>query len=160
MSPENPPKNPPAPTKNVEQPSNKNSAECAFYDFRKICSKKINSKIDNIQFLTQTNSTSIDERDRCCSRIWDNHYGTRCNYKKIVNEDYCRHHLNMIQKNGRLVFNRYDEDKPMYNEKNNRIPWFTKPKIDMLNDIIQYQSRQLNKLIFQNLKQRQIAPKF
>ena len=93
--------------------------------FRKICSKKINSKIDNIQFLTQTNSTSIDERDRCCSRIWDNHYGTRCNYKKIVNEDYCRHHLNMIQKNGRLVFNRYDEDKPMYNEKNNRIPWFT-----------------------------------
>ena len=126
--------------------------------YKKICLLKIKEKTNHISFF-EKNKINIPDNKRCCSRIWDNHKGTRCYYLKKKNEDYCQHHLNMIQKNGKLIFNRYDEDKPIYNEKNNRIPWIEKSEIETLNDIIQKQWNIVNKIIKFNLKkQRQITP--
>ena len=63
------------------------------------------------------------------------------------NTDYCNHHNEMIKRNGKLLFNRYDEDKPIYNEKGNRIPWFTESNIDILDNIVQRQHNELINLI-------------
>ena len=129
--------------------------------FRTICNKKIKKKIESIRFLKENQINTIDSNKRCCARIWDNHYGSRCKYHRKNNSDLCKHHLNMIKNNGKLIFNRYDEEKPIYNHKNNIIPWFEKPKIEILNDIIQDQSNRLMNHIHRNLsKQRQITPKF
>ena len=53
----------------------------------------------------------------------------------------------MLKEEGRLRFNRYDEEKPIFNEKNNRIPWFVDSNIEILNNIIQEQFKNLKELI-------------
>ena len=128
--------------------------------YKKICNKKIESKIVNITFLSdKSKDCNLEDNKRCCARIWDNHYGSRCKYKKY-GDDYCKHHLNMIKRNGKLLFNRYDDDKPLINEKNNRIPWISVPEIEILNRIIVKQWLELEKQIKNDLKkQRYIAPK-
>ncbi len=128
--------------------------------FKKLCIKKIDSKIENLKFLSdKSDNCIIDDNNRCCARIWDNHYGTRCKYKKYK-DDYCKHHLNMIKRDGKLLFNRYDEEKPLLNNKNNRIPWIISPEIDVLNKIVFKQWCELEKQIKIDLKKkRYIAPK-
>ena len=106
-----------------------------------ICKIKLRNIIKNIQFLEQKKEIKSKHLsdDRCCARIWNNHYGGRCRYKKVNKSDYCRHHINVFKKNGGLILRRYDEDKPLYNINKNKIPWFNKPHIDILNDIVQKQ---------------------
>ena len=66
----------------------------------------------------------------------------------------------MIKRNGKLLFNRYDEDKPLINDKNNRIPWISTPEIEIVNTIILKQWLELEKQIIIDLKKkRYIAPK-
>ena len=128
--------------------------------FKKICSKKIDSKLDTIIFLNEDNKYIYTIKN-CKARIWDNHYGSRCRYLSLQNEEYCKHHLNMINKYGSLRFNRYDEEKPIKNEKGNIIPWFTKCHIDIINDIIQKNHINISNNIHKYLcKNRQITPKF
>ena len=129
-------------------------------DYSKKCILKFEVLEKDIKFLIQDNKKcNYKSENRCCARIWDSHYGTRCVYKRKNNTDYCQHHLKTIQKNGSLVFNRYDEENPIFNAKGNKIPWFHKSRLEMLNDIIQRQSIALNKKINTNSrKQRQIAP--
>lgn len=113
-----------------------------------ICKIKLKNSIKNIQFLNQTTiECKYPPEDRCCARIWNHHYGDRCRYKKIKNNDYCNHHLNVIQRYGKLVFNRYDENKPLYNIKQNKILWFSNSHIEILNDIIQKQHNNLYRKI-------------
>ena len=128
--------------------------------YKKIIKKKIKNKTENINFLNSiTNVKFKDYDNRCCARIWDNHYGTRCRYKQIKDFEYCKHHLNVLEKKGKLLFNRYDESRPLFNEKNNPIPWKNKSKIDILNNVLQTQWNITENIIKNNLsKQRQITP--
>ena len=128
--------------------------------FKKLCKKKINLKIQSIKFLSdRSNNSTIDDNKRCCARIWDNHYGSRCKYKRF-DGDYCKHHVNMIKRNGKLLFNRYDEEKPLINHQNNRIPWISEPEIEILNKIIKNQWLNLENQIKIDLKKkRYFAPK-
>ena len=63
----------------------------------------------------------------------------------------------MIQRTGKLYLNRYDEERPIFDEKGNRFPWFKDSNMEMLNTIIEKQNNDLLNLIH---KDRQIAPKF
>jgi len=123
--------------------------------YLELCESKIDSKIKNISFLNKKKKCNYFPEERCCARIWDNHYGTRCRYKKNLT-DYCNHHNNMIRRTGKLYLNRYDEDKPIFNEKGNRFPWFYQENTVILDNIIQKQDKILKSLI---KKDRQIAPK-
>ena len=120
-----------------------------------ICTQIIDLKLKYIKFLYNENKCKYSSEDRCCARIWDNHYGTRCRYKKNKT-DYCNHHNSMIKRSGKLYLNRYDEDKPIFNEKGNRFPWLVDSNIEILNNIILNQENKLKKLIN---KDRQITPK-
>ena len=120
-----------------------------------LCETKIDLKIKDITFLKKEKKCKHPSETRCCARTWDNHYGTRCRYKRNLT-DYCNHHNNMIKRNGNLYLNRYDEDKPIFNEKGNRFPWFVDPNMTMLDNIILKQDKMLKSLI---KKDRQITPK-
>ena len=71
----------------------------------------------------------------------------RCSSISIKNTDYCKTHLNRIKKYGYLSFNRYDQLKPIINERNNKIPWRILSPMQEINTIIQYQNMNLKKLI-------------
>ena len=129
--------------------------------YNKLCKKKIKSKLENITFLDENKDNYIYHNNNCEARIWDNHYGSRCKYLKSNNTNYCKHHLNMIKKHGKLRFNRFDEPKPLFNEKNNIIPWFNDLKINMIDNILQkHYNETLIKIKKDLRKNRQITPKF
>jgi len=127
-----------------------------------LCKQIIKGKIKDFKIndcpkflLEKKVKCKYPNKDRCCARIWDSHYGTRCKYKRNKT-DYCNHHNGMIKRAGKLTLNRYDEDKPIFNEKGNRYPWFTNSNVEILDSIIQKQQNSLLKLIN---KERQITPK-
>ena len=117
-----------------------------------ICKIKIKNILKTINFLEQTEKICKYPSDkRCCARIWNKHYGSRCRYKRKNDKEYCQHHINVFKKNGSLRFNRYDETKPLINLNNNKIPWFSDSYIEILNNIIQKQNNRLNLKIKMNL---------
>ena len=92
-------------------------------------------------------NNKLESRERCCARIWSGHYGLRCPYKQVNSTEYCSNHNKMIQRYDKLVFNRYDEDRPLINDKGNRIPWFDNSYLEKIDQIIQKQEKALYKLI-------------
>jgi hypothetical protein len=136
---------------------NKDNLQYNKIIFNKFISKKIDSKLDKIKFLKPRDKFKYNDC-HCKSRTWDNHYGTRCRYLSIKGYDYCKHHLNIINKNGKLKFGRYDDNKPIRNEKGNIIPWINKDKIIILDDIIQDNMLNITHLL--RTKNRNITPRF
>ena len=62
---------------------------------------------------------------QCCARGWFHHLGRRCPHLRMnQRSDYCRKHQNIIDKNDRLNFGRYDEPRPIYNERGSKIIWY------------------------------------
>lgn len=74
----------------------------------------------------------------CCARVWSSHYGNRCSKKRMDGKDYCCQHVDMIDKYGYLSLGRYDEKKPLVNEKGNLIPWYNYEILDMINILVEY----------------------
>tara|TARA_B100000963_G_C22329284_1_gene537885 strand:+ start:108 stop:596 length:489 start_codon:yes stop_codon:yes gene_type:complete len=126
-------------------------------DFKKLCETKLNQKLP-LEFMKQNfkDQCKYPSEKRCCARIWSGHYGNRCSYQRKLNTDYCLNHNKMIQRDGKLIFNRYDQERPILNEKGNRIPWFNISHLQMLDTIIQKQAQSFQKLIQKN---RKITPK-
>ena len=131
------------------------SKDDSITEYLTLCESKIDLKLKDLLFLNKEKKCNYSSEERCCARIWDNHYGTRCRYKRNKTE-FCNHHNNMIKRTGKLYLNRYDEDKPIFNEKGNRFPWFVEQNMKMLDNIIYKQDEMLKSLIN---KDRQITPK-
>ena len=121
------------------------STNYSYDTYKEIIDDKLNSKIKNIDFsdkkIKRENNSSC-----CCARVWNNNRGTQCTYTK-KNGDYCIHHKKQIENKGYLSFKRYDETRPLYNEKGNKIPWYNHTHYEMLEIIIKYQNLQLVNLI-------------
>ena len=84
----------------------------------------------------------------CCARVMGPRYSDRkCPWNKQPSSEYCKNHINMIDKQDYLLFGRYDEERPVINEKGNKIPWRDYTAMDDINTVIQYQDMQLMKLI-------------
>ena len=90
-----------------------------------------------------------EEKDKntCCARIWGSHYGIRCSRVKIHNTEYCKQHNRIINDYGKLLLNRYDEKRPLINDKGNNIPWYNHEPLEILDILIGYQSMKLIKQI-------------
>ena len=71
----------------------------------------------------------------------------RCSYCATKDSEYCKIHLKRIDEYGYLNFGRYDEPRPIINEKGNKIPWRDTTSMEDINTIIQYQSMNFSKLI-------------
>ena len=123
------------------------SLDISLEEYEKLCQSKIKNEIKDLKFLDKEKKCRYLSENRCCARIWDNHYGSRCRYKRFKNTEYCNHHNDMIKRSGKLLFNRYDEDKPIFNEKGNRIPWFKQSNMNILDDLVQEQHEKLIELI-------------
>jgi len=117
-----------------------------YEEYRERYIQKYNQSNKDIK-LDKGGYCNYNSETRCCARIWDSHYGTRCRYKRFENTEYCKHHDKTIKRRGELLFNRYDEDRPIYNEKGNIIPWFEDTNMEMLDNIVQKQHDKMIKLI-------------
>lgn len=126
-----------------------------LYDHTKL-SAKIDEKIlENIVTIDVPRSINQCGETQCQARIMGSRYADlRCPYKshdqshdKQEKQDYCMNHEKRIDKHGYLAFGRYDEPRPLINEKGNKIPWRDTTAMDDINTIIQYQNMKLNKLI-------------
>ena len=106
------------------------------------------SKFEDI--LPPQGATPLDP-NKCHARVWADKTGAQCSHK-IKGECLCGKHLNMLRDTGYLEFNRYDEERPIINEKGNPIPW--NDGIVSIDTIFRYQRMNLHKL----LKQRKITP--
>ena len=113
---------------------------------------KINGDIFNHGIFINTinekaKTIDIPDSERCCARIMGERYSdVRCPYHK-VKDDYCRVHLKRIDNYGYLAFKRYDEPRPLINEKGNKIPWRDDSAIDDISTVIKYQNMKLCKFI-------------
>ena len=115
------------------------------YEFdKKIIDDYINKYIKNISFK-EDKEINIKE-NQCCARIWKNHMGLRCS-NAIKKDDYCLKHYNQLKNKGYLPFKRYDEIRPNYNEKGNKLYWYDFTEYDMIEIIIKYQNYSLLELI-------------
>tara|TARA_B110000495_G_C22965558_1_gene566236 strand:+ start:984 stop:1409 length:426 start_codon:yes stop_codon:yes gene_type:complete len=109
----------------------------------------IDNKITDDLFTTKKKRKQNDilNKDRCCARIMGERYSDeRCPYHK-VKDDYCRVHLKRLDKYGYLAFKRFDEPRPVINEKGNKIAWRDDSALDDIDTILRYQTMKLQKLI-------------
>ena len=107
----------------------------------------IKEKIDKYPFhiVKEKNIKIID--NQCCARCMGPRYSDiRCS-NKAHGGDYCKKHTKQIVENDYLKFGRYDEPRPIINEKGNKIPWRDTSALEDINTIIQYQHMNLQKLI-------------
>ena len=93
----------------------------------------------------QDTTCKVPDDQRCRARAWANHTGTRCTLR--TPDTYCKIHQRMLEDTGYLVFGRYDEDRPVFNETGNRIPWYDESPIATLDILLRYQQMDLELLI-------------
>ena len=105
----------------------------------------------NIKEFRDNQSVRMSERcsdERCSARIMGERYSDeRCSYKSKLNSEYCKNHEKRIDDYGYLAFKRYDEERPLINEKANKIPWRDTSAMEDIDTVIQYQNMKLYKLI-------------
>jgi hypothetical protein len=97
----------------------------------------------------EKNKKKIDlpDSERCCARIMGKRkLDGRCSYRK-VKDDYCGVHFRRLDNDGYLAFKRYDESRPLINEKGNKIAWRDNSAIDDIDTFIKYQNMKLCKYI-------------
>lgn len=122
--------------------------ELSEYDIEDLESQiddKITDNLFNIDNNVKINI--IPDENRCCARIMGERYSDeRCPYHK-VKDDYCRIHLKRLDKYGYLAFKRFDEPRPIINEKGNKIAWRDDSSLTDINNVIRYQNMKLQKNI-------------
>jgi len=90
----------------------------------------------------------VNKINTCCARVMGKRYSDiRCHWKTQGLSEYCSCHINIIDKQGYLTFGRYDETRPIINEKGNKIPWRDSSAMEDIDTIINYQNMRLMKLI-------------
>lgn len=122
--------------------------ELSEYNIDNIGSQ-IEDKITGDLFTTkvQEKKNDILDKDRCCARSMGPRYSDiRCPYHK-VKDDYCKIHLKQLDKYGYLKSRRFDESRPIINEKGNKIPWRDSSAIEDINTVVIYQNMKLQKNI-------------
>ena len=122
--------------------------ELSEYDIEDLESQ-IDDKITDNLFNLDNNVkiNIIPDENRCCARIMGERYSDeRCPYHK-VKDDYCRIHLKRLDKYGYLAFKRFDEPRPIINEKGNKIAWRDDSSLTDINNVIRYQNMKLQKNI-------------
>ena len=109
----------------------------------------IDEKISNIVIDTRIKPKHNEGgANKCCARIMGERYSDRrCPYHSQKNSDYCNNHSKRIDEYEHLAFGRYDEPRPIINEKGNKIPWRDMSAMEDINTVIQYQNMKLLKLI-------------
>ena len=113
---------------------------------RLLTEKLQRATITNRTLRRPTESTTlIPVEDRCEARTWSSHTGERCSRRAC--EGYCRIHQKMLEEKGYLVFGRYDEERPVFNEKGNRIPWYDESPWDAIDIILKYQQAELDSFV-------------
>jgi hypothetical protein len=118
-------------------------------EFKLSLIRMINDKTKDLKITIDDPPEKISNvRNRCCARIYTKHRHMegRCSSRCFGNTEYCRTHLNRLEREGYLSFGRYDEKRPSINEKGNPIPWQDLTAMESIDLVVQYQDMNLKKL--------------
>ena len=86
--------------------------------------------------------------NQCCARAMGPRYSDiRCSSRASGSSEYCKTHLNRLNRVGYLRFGRYDEKRPEINERGNTIQWQDLTAMESINLVIQYQDTNICRLI-------------
>ena len=111
--------------------------------------KMITNKTKDLTITVDSAPVTIsNKRHQCCARIYtkSRHMESRCSSKCFGNTEYCKTHLNRLNREGYLSFGRYDEKRPTINEKGNIIPWQDQTAMESIDLVVQYQDMNLKRL--------------
>jgi len=110
--------------------------------------KVIYDKTNSLKITIDHEQNKSIKKNKCCARIYTKprHMEGRCSSKCFGDTNYCKRHLNRLNREGYLSFGRYDEDRPTINEKGNPIPWQDLTAMQSIDLVIQYQDMNLKKL--------------
>ena len=107
----------------------------------------IKDKIHKYPFEISKPSDKEHFENQCCARCMGPRYSDiRCP-NKTQEGDYCKKHAKQISEEDHLKFGRYDEPRPVINEKGNKIPWRDTSALEDIDTIVRYQHMNLQKLI-------------
>jgi tRNA(Ile)-lysidine synthase TilS/MesJ len=101
---------------------------------------KVFPELDTMMVRSVTDSSE----DRCCARVWDRRLGTRCKKRRFQDADFCKQHSEQAEES-KLRLGRYDEPKPVLNEKGHLFHW--DEGILHLETVFQYQHTLLHRQI-------------
>ena len=130
----------------------KNTKELHSYsaeEYKLKIKKMITDKTNSMKITIDTElENTLNKRHQCCARIYtkNRHMESRCSSRCFGNTEYCKTHLNRLNREGYLSFGRYDEKRPTINEKGNPIPWQDLTAMETIDLVVQYQDMNLNKL--------------
>ena len=118
-------------------------------EFKLLITQLITNKIKDLTItIDSAPVTILNKRHQCCARIYtkSRHMESRCSSKCFGNTEYCKTHLNRLNREGYLSFGRYDEKRPTINEKGNPIPWQDLTAMESIDLVVQYQDMNLKRL--------------
>ena len=99
-------------------------------DYDKTIDLLIKQKISNFEIENKYNKKYISRnltnknKNKCNARVWNNSYGGQCSNNKYNNRCYCKNHINMINKYGKLRFGDIDDEEPINDLiNNNKLKW-------------------------------------
>jgi len=108
----------------------------------------VNQKIKENKITIDTTTKKVSKENQCYARSMGPRYSDiRCPRPKLEDKDYCKLHLRRLDEYDYLLFGRYDEPRPIINEKGNKIPWRDSSAMEDIDTLIQYQHMNLYKLI-------------
>ena len=113
-----------------------------------VIKKKIKEKI--IENPINIDKEDIEEKiikNQCCARIMGKRYSDLRCPNIISHNNLCNKHNKRIDEFGYLPFGYYNETRPRYNEKGNKIPWRDQTAMEDINTIIQLQNMNLCNII-------------
>ena len=118
-------------------------------EFKLLITQLITNKTKDLTITVDSAPVTIsNKRHQCCARIYtkSRHMESRCSSKCFGNTEYCKTHMNRLNREGYLSFGRYDEKRPTINEKGNPIPWQDLTAMESIDLVVQYQDMNLKKL--------------
>ena len=105
-------------------------------------SQLIESKLSKMDDILPKQGDKPLDPTKCHARAWTGKRGCQCT-SDIKDKKLCKRHLNQIETKNYLGFGRYDEERPVINEKCNLIPWID--DIESIDTIVRYQRMNIHK---------------
>ena len=108
----------------------KNNYNLSDEEYEKFCKNRINKYIDQIKIknITINKKLSLNLAHnqsilKCNARLWSDGYGSQCSHA-ITKNNLCKKHNNIIEKYGKLRFDKISDQKPIFDLiKGNKLPW-------------------------------------
>ena len=128
-----------------------------FTEYERIITGELSKVTFNMNMKNKNHyrneSNKLDDNDRCCARLWNDHYGGRCTFTKR-DDMLCLLHRNILEEKGHLPFNTIYESPPERDKNGNILKWYNVNTIeDHIDCIINENKRRVQSILLNSFVQ-------